>query len=62
MVAVIVAACAIAVLLDTPRRELEEELRQQLQEYRQHVGEIPAFPATSKNLSDSLQLTLDTKR
>ena len=62
VVAVIVAACAIAVLLDTPRRELEEELKQQWQEYRQHVGEITAFPATSKNLQNSFQATLDTER
>ena len=38
VVAVIVAACAIAVLLDTPRRELESEIDRQWQEYREHVG------------------------
>ena len=38
VVAVIVAACAIAVLLDTPRRELEAEIDRQWQEYREHVG------------------------
>ena len=48
ILAVIVSACSIAILIDSPRRELEEELRQQWQEYRQHTGEIPAFPATSK--------------
>ena len=60
--AVIASACSIAVLIDSPRRELEEELKQQWQEYRQHVGEIPAFPATSKNLPDSFNSRLDTKR
>ena len=39
VVVVIVAACAIAVLLDTPRRELESEIDRQWQEYREHVGE-----------------------
>ena len=62
VVAVIVAACAIAVLIDSPRRELEEELKQQWQEYREHVGEIPVFPATSENLSDSFNSRLDTER
>ena len=38
VVAVIVAACAIAVLIDTPRRELEAEIDRQWQEYREHVG------------------------
>ena len=62
IIATIAAACSIALLIDTPRRELEEELEQQWQEYRQHTGEIPAFPATFKNLPDSLQSRLDTKR
>ena len=62
VLATIVAACAIAVLLDTPRRELESEIDRQWQEYREHVGEIPAFPATSKNLAKSFQSRLDTKR
>ena len=62
VIATIAAACSIAVLIDTPRRELEEELKQQWQECRQHVDEIPAFSATSKNLSDSLQTRLDTER
>ena len=39
VIATIAAACSIAVMIDTPRRELEEELRQQWQEYREHVGE-----------------------
>ena len=39
VLAVIASAVAIAVLIDTPRRELEEELEQQWQEYREHVGE-----------------------
>ena len=61
IVATIAAACSIAVLIDTPRRELEEELKQQWSEYRQHVGD-PAFPATSKNLQNSFQTRLDTER
>ena len=62
VLAVIASACSIAVLIDSPRRELEEELKQDWQEYRQHTGEIPAFPATSENLSDSFNSILDTKR
>ena len=62
VLATIAAACSIAILIDTPRRELESEIDRQWQEYRQHTGEIPAFSATSKNLSDSLQNSLDTKR
>ena len=62
IIATIAAACSIAVLIDTPRRELEEELQQQWQEYRQHTGEIPASPATSENLLDSLNSRLDTER
>ena len=38
VLATIVAACAIAVLLDTPRRELESDIDRQWQEYREHVG------------------------
>ena len=38
VLATIVAACAIAVLLDSPRRELEAEIYRQWQEYREHVG------------------------
>ena len=38
VVAVIVAACAIAVLIDSPRRELEAEIDRHWQEYREHVG------------------------
>ena len=62
ILAVIASACAIAILIDTPRRELAAQLRRDWQEYRQHVGEIPAFPATSENLSDSLESRLDTER
>ena len=62
VIATIAAACSIAVLIDSPRRELEKELKQQWQEYRQHVGEIPAFPATSENLAKSFQTRLDTER
>ena len=53
VIATIAAACSIAVMIDTPRRELEEELKQQWHEYRQHTGKIPAFPATSENLQNS---------
>ena len=43
VVAVIVSACAIAVLIDSPRRELAAQLQADWQEYREHVGEtIPA--------------------
>ena len=62
ILAVIASACAIAILIDTPRRELAEQLRRDWQEYRQHVGEIPAFPATSENLQNSFQIRLDTDR
>ena len=61
VLATIAAACSIAILIDSPRRELEEELQQQWSEYREHVGD-PAFSATSENLSDSFQVTLDTER
>jgi protein-S-isoprenylcysteine O-methyltransferase Ste14 len=61
ILAVIVSAVAIAVLIDSPRRELVAQLDRQWQEYREHVGN-PAFPATSENLPDSFQPTLDTKR
>ena len=62
VLAVIASACAIAILIDSPRRELAEQLRRDWQEYRQYVGEIPAFSATSENLSDSLKSRLDTER
>lgn len=48
ILAVIVTACAIAVLIDSPRRELDAQLRADWQEHRGHVGEISAFPATSQ--------------
>ena len=53
VIATIAAAVAIAILIDSPRRELAARLGRQWQEYREHVGEIPAFPATSENLSNS---------
>ena len=59
--AVIASACAIAVLIDSPRRELAAQLDRDWQEYRQHVGD-PAFPPTSENLSDSVNSRLDTER
>ena len=62
ILAVIASACSIAVLIDSPRRELAAQLDSDWQEYREHVGEIPAFPATSKNLAKSFQSTLDTER
>ena len=61
VLAVIVTACAIAILIDSPRRELAAQLRRDWQEYRQHVG-IPDFPATSENLPESLKIRLDTER
>ena len=62
ILAVIVTAVAIAVLIDSPRRELEAQLESDWQEYREHVGEIPVFLPTSENLSNSLQSRLDTER
>ena len=38
VIATIAAACSIAILIDTPRRELESEIDRQWQEYREHVG------------------------
>ena len=61
VLAVIASACAIAVLIDSPRRELAAQLDRDWQEYRQHVGD-GAFPATSENLSDSFEIKLDTER
>ena len=61
VLATIVTAVAIAILIDTPRRELSAQLECDWQEYREHVGD-PAFPATSENLSDSFNNRLDTKR
>ena len=62
ILAVIVSACSIAVLIDSPRRELAAQLESDWQEYREHVGEISVFSATSENLSDSFNSRLDTKR
>ncbi len=39
VLAVIASACAIAILIDTPRRELAAQLEADWQEYRRHVGE-----------------------
>ena len=39
VIAVIVSAVAIAVLIDSPRRELAAQLHRDWQEYREHVGE-----------------------
>ena len=62
ILAVIASACAIAILIDSPRRELASQLDRDWQEYRQYVGEIPAFPANPENLQNSLNSRLDTKR
>ena len=59
--AVIASACAISILIDSPQRELAAQLESDWQEYREHVG-IPAFPAISENLQNSVNSRLDTKR
>ena len=61
ILAVIASACSIAILIDSPRRELAAQLRADWQEYREHVG-IPAFSATFENLQNSLKSRLDTER
>ena len=61
VLAVIASACSIAILIDSPRRELAAQLQTDWQEYREHVGD-PAFPATSENLQNSVSSRLDTKR
>lgn len=62
ILAVIASAVAITILIDSPRRELAAQLGRDWQEYREHVGEIPAFPATSETFSDSLKIRLDAER
>lgn len=62
ILAVIVTACAIAILIDSPRRELAAQLASDWQEYREHVSETPAFSAAFENLPNSFQSRLDTKR
>lgn len=61
VLAVIASAVAIAILIDTPRRELAAQLESDWRQYREHVG-IPVFPAISENLQNSLNSRLDTKR
>ena len=61
ILAVIITACSIAILIDTPRRELAAQLESDWRQYREHVG-IPVFPAISENLQNSLNSRLDTKR
>ena len=39
VIAVIIAACAIVVLLDSPRHALQFQLAADWAEYRQHVGQ-----------------------
>lgn len=51
ILAVIASAVAIAILIDSPRRELAEQLERDWREYREHVGD-GAFSATSENLSE----------
>jgi hypothetical protein len=52
ILAVIASAVAIAILVDSPQRDLAAQLDRDWQEYREHVGEIPAFPATCENLPE----------
>lgn len=61
VIATIAAACSIAILIDSPRRELAAQLESDWQEYRKHVG-AAAFPANSENLSDSSRSRLDAER
>ena len=61
ILAVIASACAIAILIDSPRRELTAQLESDWRQYREHVG-IPVFSATSKNLQNSFESRLDTER
>jgi DNA mismatch repair protein MutH len=61
ILAVIASAVAIAVLIDSPRRELDAQLERDWQEYREHVGG-PRVSATSENFPDSLEIRLDTDR
>jgi protein-S-isoprenylcysteine O-methyltransferase Ste14 len=51
ILAVIASACAIAVLIDSPRRELAAQLRADWQEYQEHVGR-PRVSATSENFPE----------
>ena len=62
VLATIASAVAISTLIDTPRRELAAQLESDWQEYREHVGETPAFSVTSENLQNSVNSRLDTKR
>ena len=61
ILAVIAFGCAIAILIDSPRRELTAQLRRDWQEYREHVGD-PAFSATSENLPEFFNSRLDAER
>ena len=61
ILAVIASACAIAVLIDTSRRQLAAQLESDWRQYQEHVG-IPAFSATFENLQNSLKSRLDTER
>ena len=55
ILAVIASACAIAILIDTPRRDLAAQLHRDWQEYRQHVGEIPAFSRDFRKSAEFFQ-------
>ena len=61
ILAVIASACSIAILIDSPQRQLAAQLDRQWQEYREHVG-IPAFSANSENLQNSVNSRLDAER
>ena len=43
ILAVIASAVAIAILIDSPRRELAAQLEADWQEYREHVGNPSVF-------------------
>lgn len=44
VIAVILSACAIAALIDSPRRELQDQLERDWAEYREHVRQSPRIP------------------
>lgn len=44
VIATIIAACAIAILIDSPQRELQSQLAADWAEYRQHVGQPSTIP------------------
>ena len=44
VIAVILFACAIAILIDSPQRGLQAELKADWAEYQQHVGQPSRIP------------------